>query len=219
MHPIRRFKHFESIGQEDILWNPQTLYHYTTREGLLGILTSGAVWATNIRFLNDASEFTYAHSMFMRKLKEIRRRLVEQKHLDILDDAVSHLSQPVPHIFIFCLSTNGDLLSQWRAYGPPGNGYAIGFDAPALDQVIGKRKGMQLAKVSYSPEQQWDLLNRLEVAAGQRHRSTVKSNRSYGRSLLDIFLDVAPIMKDPAFTEESEWRLVWRMDSGDVSQI
>jgi hypothetical protein len=59
-------KESESMSREDLLWNPQTLYHYTTREGLLGILCSGTVWTTNIRFLNDASEYTYAQSKFNR---------------------------------------------------------------------------------------------------------------------------------------------------------
>jgi hypothetical protein len=32
------------------------LYHYTDLRGLLGILESGSIWATHIRFLNDLSE-------------------------------------------------------------------------------------------------------------------------------------------------------------------
>ena len=32
------------------------LYHYTTWEGLLGILQTQTLWATHYRFLNDYSE-------------------------------------------------------------------------------------------------------------------------------------------------------------------
>jgi hypothetical protein len=35
---------------------PKLLYHYTTQEGLLGILGIGKIWATHIRYLNDTSE-------------------------------------------------------------------------------------------------------------------------------------------------------------------
>src|ERR1700745_2358870 len=38
----------------------RTLYHYTTQAGLLGILTSKSIWASEIRFLNDATEFRTA---------------------------------------------------------------------------------------------------------------------------------------------------------------
>lgn len=39
---------------------PSVLYHSTTAAGLLGILNSQRVWATNARFLNDPSEIRYA---------------------------------------------------------------------------------------------------------------------------------------------------------------
>lgn len=35
---------------------PELLYHYTTQEGLLGILKDRCIWATHIRYLNDTSE-------------------------------------------------------------------------------------------------------------------------------------------------------------------
>ena len=39
---------------------PAILYHYTTPEGLKGILQSGKLWATEVRYMNDASELDYA---------------------------------------------------------------------------------------------------------------------------------------------------------------
>jgi hypothetical protein len=45
------------LGNEDF---PATLYHYTSVDGLLGILRSKRIWATDIRFLNDRSEFFHA---------------------------------------------------------------------------------------------------------------------------------------------------------------
>jgi hypothetical protein len=39
---------------------PPLLYHYTDATGLLGIVQSRAIWATHIRYLNDAQEFDYA---------------------------------------------------------------------------------------------------------------------------------------------------------------
>jgi len=36
---------------------PEFLYHYTGQDGLLGIITSGSLWATNISYMNDATEF------------------------------------------------------------------------------------------------------------------------------------------------------------------
>ena len=36
------------------------LYHYTSLEGLLGIIESKSIWATNVLYLNDASELNYS---------------------------------------------------------------------------------------------------------------------------------------------------------------
>src|SRR6516164_4036522 len=57
----RRF--FEPLYAEWIPFHdqrPPTLYHYTTAQGLLGIMESNRLWATNVRFLNDPSEIDYA---------------------------------------------------------------------------------------------------------------------------------------------------------------
>jgi hypothetical protein len=48
---------------------PTTLYHYTTTDGLLGILASEEVWATDIRFLNDTSELVDAIKLFSDELE------------------------------------------------------------------------------------------------------------------------------------------------------
>jgi hypothetical protein len=36
---------------------PEFLYHYTSQDGLLGIISSASLWATNISYMNDATEF------------------------------------------------------------------------------------------------------------------------------------------------------------------
>jgi hypothetical protein len=39
---------------------PKVLWHYTTQDGLLGIIETGSIHASNILYLNDATEYTYA---------------------------------------------------------------------------------------------------------------------------------------------------------------
>jgi hypothetical protein len=43
---------------------PELLFHYTNAAGLLGILDSARLWATNYRFLNDSSEIGHGVSLF-----------------------------------------------------------------------------------------------------------------------------------------------------------
>src|SRR4030067_1963071 len=57
---------------DDILeTHPQTiLYHYTSLNGLLGIVKSRSLWASNIFYFNDASEITYARDILKRVITE-----------------------------------------------------------------------------------------------------------------------------------------------------
>jgi len=48
------------------------LYHYTTQEGLLGIVKKREMWATHHQYLNDTQEFLHAKALFC---TEIERRL------------------------------------------------------------------------------------------------------------------------------------------------
>jgi hypothetical protein len=61
---------------------PDILYHYTTQEGLLGILREGVIRASSIQHLNDSSEFTYAISVALRALSaESELPTVVNEHL------------------------------------------------------------------------------------------------------------------------------------------
>ena len=58
----------------DILAPPtltgQKLYHYTTQEGLLGIVKSRSLWTTSVFHLNDSAEFDYTLDLAIGKLEE-----------------------------------------------------------------------------------------------------------------------------------------------------
>ena len=60
---------------KDVLWQQPsgTLYHYTTQEGLLGIIKNKEIWATQTQYLNDAREYRHAIDV---ATSEIDKRLV-----------------------------------------------------------------------------------------------------------------------------------------------
>ncbi len=56
------------------------LYHYTTAQSVHGILKSESFWVTKHDFLNDKSEFEYAHKVFSEKiLPELKDKSWEKK--------------------------------------------------------------------------------------------------------------------------------------------
>src|SRR6266508_2584918 len=42
-----------------------TVHHYTTPAGLIGIISTGEIWGTDIRFLNDSSELKVATDLVL----------------------------------------------------------------------------------------------------------------------------------------------------------
>lgn len=52
---------------------PRVLYHYTTAEGLLAMLQTGRLWATDSRYMNDPSELRYSIELLGKVLEGERR--------------------------------------------------------------------------------------------------------------------------------------------------
>jgi|WetSurMetagenome_2_1015567.scaffolds.fasta_scaffold202366_1 hypothetical protein len=145
------------------------LYHYTDQTGLLGILESKSIWATHVRYLNDASEFTHGLSIAAQCIKAIRINLesnlkgfpddtsrlnARHKAEDIMLEDISHFLsdlQKVP-VYVACFFDDeenehllesqgvGDNLGQWRAYSKKSTGFCIGFDKNSLEEHILKRQ-------------------------------------------------------------------------------
>ena len=57
-----------------------TLFHYTTAAGLLGILDSSGFWATDLRFLNDAQEAVYARDLFVGAARSVDNPALQAGH-------------------------------------------------------------------------------------------------------------------------------------------
>src|SRR4051812_12666525 len=47
------------------------LYHYSTLDGLLGITDRNALWASDVRYMNDASELTYAADLIASEVAKV----------------------------------------------------------------------------------------------------------------------------------------------------
>lgn len=129
------------------------LYHYTSQDGLLGILDNKSIWATHVRFLNDASEFLFGWDKALKTvLEKIRNRDFSDKDPAFgssLEKAFRTFGQAIlndsrrSEYFVFCftddkaldsqeLGFEGDRLSQWRGYSKGKQGFSLGFDADDL---------------------------------------------------------------------------------------
>lgn len=183
-----------------------TLYHYTNWTGITGIVSSRSLWATDVRHLNDESEFEYGRRLAIQKLDEIRSRVPGPSFVSELTAAIARLTTLKTQIFAASLAVGGDLLGLWRGYCTARNGYAIAFDRNRLQQLAQRRR-WRLAPVIYSEAAQWECLNEVEAIAVTR-RGSRPNPRRFADQYVRSFLSLAPFLKSPDFFEEGEWRLV-----------
>ena len=140
------------------------LYHYTTWEGLQGILETQTLWATNYKFLNDYSEIilfkdkliSLIHPYVLEGYEKLikhspgakqkiykeggLRKVVQHDARGLIESQYAALGDEI-YILSFCgqpenpnIANNG-LLSQWRGYGT-GGGAALVFDTEKLEEIL-----------------------------------------------------------------------------------
>jgi hypothetical protein len=135
-----------------------TLFHYTTATGLIGIFNSSEIWSTAYYCANDEQELSAGSGILsrmfrerahqLRQLNDLRAEKFARRGVDVMDYADGFerqimaltLSSLVAYITCFCKpNTKEDflhgLLSQWRGYGTDG-GYALQFSRSRLQQAI-----------------------------------------------------------------------------------
>lgn len=247
---------------------PDILFHYTNFGGLNGILQSRKLWATDIRYLNDAHELSYGVSEMadiLRQLAEsmpelVGDELVKYGTLDapgeeILDHgdpgalgpahrAVYAASQTLAALvdsskpqfpmnwkmsngYVTCFTEKPDSLGQWRGYAG-GDGFALGFKRAALGELtvpcwdyvngaVDPASDKWFDQPVPPPQQvnygdyKRDSVLRDATAALKEYISLHDEVVPYVRFSIDIVniaLRICLILKDEAFQEESEWRLI-----------
>lgn len=196
---------------------PATLYHYTDATGLVGMLSSNKIWATEYRFLNDHSEVRHTlvlvRSMIIKRMKQAPSQDMSALYSAILEK----LDQPADNeMCVFSLSEEADSLSQWRGYARDGQGFTVGFDVSALVAEAEKDDACYaFAKVEYDEtKQERGLLAALKeierIAAAEiaKDQSGKKKIIAEAADQFEIVLwNRAVINKHSSFASEREWRI------------
>lgn len=119
---------------------PETIYHYTNDAGLRGILETGQLWLSDIFNLNDPSELSHGFSHAVNILNNRAEKGPSESQTFAKHFSAFHQGgmQKTAHYFVCSFSSDGDDLGQWRAYADNGRGYALGFDAKALEDIFTK---------------------------------------------------------------------------------
>ena len=204
-----------------------TLFHYTTAAGLLGILRSSTLWATDLRFLNDAQEAIYAQELVADAVRGMKNPVLDPAHFayEMGEGAVETFARYQGYVldalnsaefgvYVACFCQSGDLLSQWRGYGTD-HGYAIELKTDALTTALGgfstypPAKG--LAQVRYGSDAAADVVSLAVEAVEDFNLNHPGVKAEYKALHLAALLAT---IKNPGFHEEKEWRLFAAFEPG-----
>ncbi|MFZ3220101.1 MAG: DUF2971 domain-containing protein [Rhodoferax sp.] len=214
--------------------DPGTLYHYCSTEAFVSMLKGRSFWLSSLKLSNDTMEGRLVTSTLMRFAE---RDCLDQSAARRLRESIE-LMERLFHGLGFCLSEDGDLLSQWRGYADDARGVAVGFSHAYLNELAAQPRPdgsnrFAIARVEYDEQQHEagiepnyrELRNLIDAGAfrfpglrslldSRTPEEIAADDEAIGkahRGLLMRILLLAPKLyqlKAPAFREEREWRLV-----------
>lgn len=199
-----------------------SLYHYTGIGALLGIAKDEALKASCVYYSNDGEEILYAKKIFNELLdKKIKKSQgFERTFLSLIKKWMLGFEDNPYNVFMFSLSEDPSVLSQWRSYTPHGKGVSIGFSPMVIKNII-KENDLKIAKCVYSKPDQARIIDELinsifETTLGVNGEAFKDvNNPNHEEIIFDVLKDnlgsilqVFSTIKHSAFREEKEWRLI-----------
>lgn len=172
---------------------PDVIFHYTSNDVLLKILSGKSLRMSARHHLNDTMEGEQFFSLLQKHKSQPSSATL---------DVVRHYLEPF-EFFVTCFSSHPDLLSQWRGYATNGAGVAIGFKKKSITSAIQGSHEVLLYAVAYA--------NRLSELPADRLNvidAIFSSSGMPGQAAVQSFAKERWAIKPNGFSEEKESRLI-----------
>ena len=192
------------------------LCHYTDMNGLLGIIKSKKLWATNIAYLNDSSEYHDAIRIFNKVIDTLLTNTpditIQQKEfLESIKSNVEGFAGISDLDFITSFTSSPDLLSQWRGYGNGTSGYCLQFSENEIRESLSSKSQLthKIVKCIYDENKKRHEINtllrkKLDQVQDAKGEGVTKSINS---TIYDLHSTSASF-KNHNFSQEGETRII-----------
>lgn len=196
--------------------NNRIYYHYCSVDTFYNILQTGTIRFGNPLNMNDSAEIIWLLKMVKDFVSKIGKYNSILESWDLIENISRNLLQEMDCPYIFCLSKDKDVLSQWRSYADDGKGVAIGFNVGLIEE----KYFLYGTDVIYDKEKQYEIISqKIREDDLMKLNNAVKKGDSaeiYRKSqkLVSYILQDATRCKNPAFQEEKEYRLYCGYNKG-----
>ncbi|MDU0113271.1 DUF2971 domain-containing protein [Psychrosphaera aquimarina] len=204
-------------------------YHYTSAQGIQGIIENRVMWATDIRFLNDLSEFDNGMVIIIDRMLKHKNPIIAELSKLLKTYYSQTMDSATPYVTSFCIEK--DLLSQWRAYANNASGYCMEFDFSKTKFKVAGQDVDSWVKgkpIIYDDEEKKTIVdNSLDEL--EQLLIKYKVDETYlieqgsigtlaGYVSASMFM-LACHFKDKSFKEEKEWRVCFILNQSQAEQI
>lgn len=211
---VQAFELAPSFSYLKDLDNPPHIgYQYREFDSFWTILKSDSFWATDARFSSDSQEQQFGTDTLTCEMDEKSKIFLE-----LNED------------YIVCFCAEDDKLSQWRGYAAKGGvsmgfdfGGAVPFHIPLAEQELTndmpedryRKVFVQSGWVCYLDPDKDSGTRKEQISS----LGVVKGSQAYEaqEEYLKELKTAAPFIKHSGFSEENEWRLVFRNEDRSLS--
>jgi len=202
-------------------------YHYTSPQGLLGIMRTRTFFFTDSQFLNDYREkvsindeldyfWNHESRRYEKRFRDLLKNIRVTQHED---DGFSYIDKELSGIcryFVFSTSMDGDCLSMWKYYTKAANydGYCLElFDMALDDEWIDRTTGAAViaGQVKYNWEEKQEtiraVVNRL-YTIWKSYQYSDLLDKKVKREFASWISVEALFFKDECFKDERETRYI-----------
>ena len=202
-------------------------FHYTSPEGLRGILETRTFFFTDSQFLNDFREkinindeldvfWATTKKEYDKAFRDLLSKIRVEEYEDSGYSYILNRSERKCRYFVLSLSTDGDSLSMWKYYAKNNSydGYCIGlFDYALMDEWIDRVSGVSViaSMVEYFSEDKQRIIkeavDRL-YTIWKSYEITDLLNGKIRKEFVSWLSVQALFFKDECFVDERETRYV-----------
>jgi len=169
------------------------IYHYTSGEGLRGIIESSEIWLTNVAFVNDTTECrALQEEKRLFNINEFNNKYVQEEWKQFISESHTDFDT-----YITSFSSGEESLDQWRAYG----NFRIGFEANKLI-----KRGFNIYKCFYSRDEIKDWI--LQKGKVKEWSADSLADDWKSAAAFNLIYAASKKYKNKYFMNEKEFRLI-----------
>lgn len=196
----------------------KSYYHYCSAAAAMSILQGRMIWHSDIRYMNDASEYEHGKKDIDAHLEMLRSRISPETSEGKIINNNNFLNlfknsawsgEHKSYIFISCFSDQSNSLNQWSFYADGGVCLEFEVDEERKESIFSMEDGqmIQMRKCVYSSEDKKNAIADLfEYLIGRfLPIQGMFPSQEYPR-LMALVRAVACSFKDKGFSHESEYR-------------